>query len=158
MAFFSGVLVQKKCKWSTWPDLQSLPVAITILAWKLFCFARFLKVGTDGQTDGWTKARAKIVITIGHAWGSASWINMIWCKLFDTIAHNSDFHMSNFNNIWLTIKLRYVHWNGQYCIKLLVVYFYENELILVKYCPDKDKQIENPYITCIFWHITYESL
>ena len=28
-----------------------LPVAITILAWKLFCFARFWKVGTDGRTD-----------------------------------------------------------------------------------------------------------
>ena len=34
------------------------PVAITILTWKLFCFAKFWKVGTDGRT-----LRAEIVIT-----------------------------------------------------------------------------------------------
>ena len=54
---------------------HSPAVAITILIWKLFCFARFRKVGTDGRTDEQTK-RAKIVIIISREYGSASWINL----------------------------------------------------------------------------------
>ena len=37
------------------------PVAITILAWTLFCIARFWKLGTNGRTT-----RVKIVIPTGH--------------------------------------------------------------------------------------------
>ena len=33
------------------------PVAITSLTWKLLCFAQFLKVGTDGQTDDMSENR-----------------------------------------------------------------------------------------------------
>ena len=59
-----------------------LPVTITILAWKLFCFARFWKVLKywsidvlkDGRTDVQT-THAKIVITTSLDCGSASWIN-----------------------------------------------------------------------------------
>ena len=45
------------------------PVVITILAWKLFCLARFWKVGTDVQTT-----RAKIGITTVRDCWSATWI------------------------------------------------------------------------------------
>ena len=45
------------------------PVAITILAWTLFCFARFWKLLTDGRTT-----LAKMVITTGRDCGSATWI------------------------------------------------------------------------------------
>ena len=44
------------------------PVAITILTRKLFCFARFWKVGTDVRTTC-----EKIVITTGRASGLVEW-------------------------------------------------------------------------------------
>ena len=53
------------------------PVAITILVWTLFCFARILKSGdgrTDGQKDGHTDNTCEIVIATGRDCGSASWI------------------------------------------------------------------------------------
>ena len=42
------------------------PVAITIFTWKLFCFARFWKVRTNGRMDN--------VITTCRESGSAKWI------------------------------------------------------------------------------------
>ena len=38
-------------QWSPQPDQPVPPVAITILTWYLFCFARFLKVEKDIRTD-----------------------------------------------------------------------------------------------------------
>ena len=52
---------------------HSLPVAITVLAWKLFCLVWFWIVETDVRTDVQT-TRAKIMITTGRDCGSASWI------------------------------------------------------------------------------------
>ena len=52
------------------------PVAITILAWTLFCFARYWKVGTDGRTDERTDNTCEIMITTGRDCGPASWINL----------------------------------------------------------------------------------
>ena len=50
------------------------PVAITNFSWKLFCFARLWKVGTDEWTDRQTPS-VKIVITTSRDCGPASWIN-----------------------------------------------------------------------------------
>ena len=49
------------------------PVAITILSWTLFCFARFRNMGTDGRTDRQTTG-SKIVIATGRDCGSG-WVD-----------------------------------------------------------------------------------
>ena len=51
-----------------------LTIVITILTWKLFCFARFYKVGTDRRKNGRTDTTCEIVITTGRDCDSASWI------------------------------------------------------------------------------------
>ena len=67
---------KKTCVSSMIPSARPTvsPVVIPIHNWNLFCFA-FWKVG---RTYGWTYVqtpRAKIVITTGCDYGSASWIN-----------------------------------------------------------------------------------
>ena len=57
-----------------------LPVAITILNWNLFALRDFKKVGTGLRTDVQT-LHVKIVITTGHDFWSASWINKKSCIL-----------------------------------------------------------------------------
>ena len=84
------------------------PAAITSLAWKLLCFARFWKVGTDVQT-----ARAKIVITTGRDCGSVSWINIWKSELWAPM------------NIPTTLG-----GGGKSCIVLLCTYFLRTILIL----------------------------
>ena len=68
LKFYAFLILNKTCVSSmihvARPTIP--PVAITILAWSLFCFARFWKICTD--------VRTKKVITTGRGCGSATWI------------------------------------------------------------------------------------
>ena len=72
------------------------PVVNIVFAWKLFCFARFWKVGTDGRTYERTTC-AKTMITSGRDSGSAEWIKRLGIAQKST----STYSREKYNRFWL---------------------------------------------------------
>ena len=72
-----------------------LPVMNIVFTWNLFCFARFWKVGTDGQI-----IHAKTIITTGLECGSTEWINM---------THDNT-HMVIYIDIWKYALISFLAW------------------------------------------------